>query len=130
MFVSYKINKNKKLSFKRKGPYILYYSRTFKRWRYVKIWSYLEKPRFFRVYDTIRKEKYNHWYVGEGLENVHWTKENLEYLKNKKDIDNEQINLINNTNEYYKQIFEKEEQRKREGKKIILENDIFNNYGK
>ena len=66
------------------------------------------KPRFFHVHDTIAGKEYDHWYNGEGLENILWTQENLDSLKGQ-NVDKEQIRLIDKEDEYLKMVVSDEQ---------------------
>lgn len=101
--------KNKQpIRFKESQNRIYYFSIRFGCWRPVYVWSDEDKERDLLITDTIRGLTYMHKYIGKGREYIIHNHENLNHIcslfKTNKEIDDEQIRLIDKENNYLRQV--------------------------
>jgi hypothetical protein len=83
-----------------------YYSHYFKCWRPFYIWSDIDKERKIHIIDRIREIEFDYKYIGEGRERIDYDiqRKLWEYFKNSKEVDDNQILLIDKENDYFRQI--------------------------
>ena len=87
---------------------IYYYSIHFHCWRPFYIWSDVITTRTIKIHDTIRGLEFDYEYEGQGRVFVPYiSQESIKYycgqFKNNKEIDNNQIELINKEDDYLRQ---------------------------
>jgi len=100
--------KNKKPIFRSNYDGLLeYYSQYFNSWRIFYIWNNTLKRRTVHIFDIIHNLEFNEYYTGEGLEGIYYNESNIyqNMFKTNKDIDKNQIKLINKADNYLKFIF-------------------------
>jgi len=83
-----------------------YYSPYFDKWRPFYIWSDKSKERIIHIIDRIREIEFDYKYIGEGRERIDYdqNKKCWDYFKTAKEVDDNQIILIDKENDYFRNI--------------------------
>ena len=92
----------------RKGMYgwAEYYSPHFNKWRFFYIWSNNSQKRTIHIIDRIREIEFDYKYNGKGKEPIDYDiqRKIWDHFKRAKDVDDNQIILINKENNYLRKI--------------------------